>query len=282
MWQQHSMSSLRDLLIWYNNLDVGPFVEAVQCMLQFYKEQGIDLFKESISIPGVARKLLFTQAAKERNYFSLFNKKHKHLYDLFKRNLIGGPSILFHRYAEAGKTLIRGEPVKKCRRVCGWDCNSLYLYCFDQQMPEGRYVLRHKGDGFVPHIRDKYNSQYDWLEWLSFSQNIAIQHGRNGGEYRVGLYFVERYHAASHTCYEFQGCWFHFHAGHGDSECVLTSRQKTSASLQHRCERTERRRQFIEKRGYHYLEIWECEWIDLNKNNPNVQKFMSAGEPFFF
>ena len=51
MWQKHSMRSLRDLLIWYNNLDVGPFVEAVQCMLQFYKEQGTNLFKESISIP---------------------------------------------------------------------------------------------------------------------------------------------------------------------------------------------------------------------------------------
>ena len=149
-------------------------------------------------------------------------------------------------------------------------------------MPEGRYVLRHKGDGFVPHIRDKYDAQYDWLEWLSYSQNIVIQHGRNGGEYRVGLYFVDGYHAASHTCHGFQGCWWHFHAGHGDSECVLTSRQKTSASLQHRCERTERRRQFIEKRGYRYVEIWECEWIDMNKNNPNVQKFMSARNPSFF
>ena len=98
----------------------------------------------------------------------------------------------------------------------------------------------------------------------------------------MGPYFVDGYHAARDMCYKFHSCWWHFHAGHGDSECVLTSRQNTSASLQHQCERTERRRQFIEKRGYRYVEIWECECIDMNKNNLNVQKFMSAQNPSFF
>ena len=27
-------------------------------------------------------------------------------------------------------------------------------YAYTMLMPEGRYVLRHNGDGFVPHIRD--------------------------------------------------------------------------------------------------------------------------------
>ena len=54
VWKRHKMRSMHNFLCWYNNLDVGPFVEAVQRMLQFYLEQGIDFFKENISIPGVA------------------------------------------------------------------------------------------------------------------------------------------------------------------------------------------------------------------------------------
>jgi hypothetical protein len=42
-----------------------------------------------------------------RRTFSLFNEKNKDLYDLFKNNNTGGPSIILNRYHEAGKTKIR-------------------------------------------------------------------------------------------------------------------------------------------------------------------------------
>ena len=55
--------------------------------------------------------------------------------------MIGGPSIVFCRYAEAGVSQIRShiyEDAKTCREVLGLDANSLYLFCSGQEMPCGK------------------------------------------------------------------------------------------------------------------------------------------------
>lgn len=38
------MSTFRDFLVWYNNLDVGPFVQAVQNLQKCYFDRDIDIF----------------------------------------------------------------------------------------------------------------------------------------------------------------------------------------------------------------------------------------------
>ena len=57
--------------------------------------------------------------------------------------MVGGPSIVFCRYAEAGVSQIRSHiyseaDSKTCRAVLGFDANSLYLYCSGQEMPCGK------------------------------------------------------------------------------------------------------------------------------------------------
>ena len=57
--------------------------------------------------------------------------------------MIGGPSIVFCRHAEAGVSKIRShiyreEDAKTCRSVQGLDANSLYLFCSGQEMPCGK------------------------------------------------------------------------------------------------------------------------------------------------
>mmetsp|Transcript_73982 Transcript_73982/g.197152 ORF Transcript_73982/g.197152 Transcript_73982/m.197152 type:complete len:217 (-) Transcript_73982:2436-3086(-) len=69
--------------------------------------------------------------------FSLFEEKDKHIYYLLKQNIRGGPSIIFHRYQEAYKTLIRGG--KLCKNIIGFDANALYLWEIMQDMPVGEY-----------------------------------------------------------------------------------------------------------------------------------------------
>ena len=89
-------------LVWYNDLDVRPFVTAVESFRQFYFDKGIDVFKTAISVPGIARQLLFQSAKKHR---SVQHHQTKHL-------IVGGPSIIFTRHHASGKTRIRGQ--KSC------------------------------------------------------------------------------------------------------------------------------------------------------------------------
>ena len=62
--------------------------------------------------------------------------------------MIGGPSIVFCRYAEAGVSKIRSHiysraDAKICRSVQGLDANSLYLFCSGQEMPCGKEKVFH-------------------------------------------------------------------------------------------------------------------------------------------
>ena len=55
--------------------------------------------------------------------------------------MIGGPSIVFCRYAEDEVSQIRShiyEDAKTCRAVLGLDANSLYLFCSGREMPCGK------------------------------------------------------------------------------------------------------------------------------------------------
>ena len=54
------MTTFRDFLVWYNNLDVVPFLEAIEKMSNFWQERNIDIFKDGVSVPGLAMKYLFS------------------------------------------------------------------------------------------------------------------------------------------------------------------------------------------------------------------------------
>jgi hypothetical protein len=68
---------------------------------------------------------------------------------MLKRNVVGGASIIFNRYAEVGKTKIKrvhytddsewkqDEDGKPVENVVGFDANALYLWCLSQNMPCG-------------------------------------------------------------------------------------------------------------------------------------------------
>ena len=70
--------------------------------------------------------------------FSLFEQNDKDLYDLMKNGIVGGPSIIFKRYVEAGKTYIRNGQ-KLSKKAVGYDANALYLWAISQWMPTGEY-----------------------------------------------------------------------------------------------------------------------------------------------
>ena len=44
----------KDFLKWYNNKDVVPTLKAMQKMIQFYHNKGIDMFKLGCTLPNLA------------------------------------------------------------------------------------------------------------------------------------------------------------------------------------------------------------------------------------
>ena len=54
VWTVQGMATFKDFLIWYNNLDVEPFLQAIGKQTAIFKSKGIDMLKSAISLPGLA------------------------------------------------------------------------------------------------------------------------------------------------------------------------------------------------------------------------------------
>ena len=62
------------------------------------------------------------------------------------------------------------------------------------------------------HQHHKRKQSHEALQWLSYTaekEEVHIQHDRNGGEKRVGKYYLDGYCEETHTAYEYQGCYWH-------------------------------------------------------------------------
>ena len=53
------------------------------------------------------------------------------------------------------------------------------------------------------------NKAVKWLSWLSETEEIDIEHAKNGGERRVEGYSLDGFCEERNTVYEFQGCFWH-------------------------------------------------------------------------
>ena len=132
--------------------------------------RGIDMFKDGISIPGLTMRYLFQDLDTP---FALTDGRNEDLYWLIKSNIVGGPSIIFHRYHEAGLTRLRemeyGDNAKPCKTVTGFDANALYLWAISQAMPTGHPIRREAPD-FKPVQTCKKGIADQWLSWVSHHQ----------------------------------------------------------------------------------------------------------------
>ena len=173
IFKERGMQTFGDWLEYYNNLDVAPFLEALQKMKEFYTSLGIDILKDAVSLPGVSEKYILRKTLQPRWGYKppeLYSP-NKEAYAMLKAAVVGGPSLVFTRKHVAGETRIRShqyEAAKVCRRILGYDANSLYPSTMMKEMP--------CGPGFVksydnPEAYARVFPQFLWTEeWFGFAE----------------------------------------------------------------------------------------------------------------
>ena len=253
-WRDNGMKTMRNFLVWYNNRDVVPFLQAIDKQFAFYQQQNINMFKDGISVPGLTLLYLFNNLP-SKTYFTVFNKTISDLLQLVKNNIVGGPAIIFHRYHEKDITKIRGE--ETCRSILGYDANTLYLWALMQDMPTGWYMRRRAENGFRPQQAQPYGQMaVQWLTWESVRPERSIRHQVNGREKRIGKLPVDGWCAKTHTAYQFHGCYFHGCPKCYDENEMNSVNGKTMAELLANTKsHTAYLRRFVD-----VVKMWECEW----------------------
>ena len=175
VWHPNGMTTMRDYLIWYNNRDVTPFLEAISKQFVFYQKQNNDMFKDGISVPGLSLLYMFNDLP-PNTFFTIFNQTNSDLHKLVKDNIVGGPAIILYRYHEKGITKIR-RGSELCRKIVGYDANALYLWALTQDMPTGSYTSHRAENGFRPQRAQPYGQMaVQWLTRESERTGLSIRH----------------------------------------------------------------------------------------------------------
>ena len=277
IWRDQGMKTMRDFLIYYNNLDVQPFLEAIGKMSAYFHGRGLDIFKDGISLPGLALKDLFTNTD---TFFSLFRQQDEDLHHTVREQVVGGPSIIFNRYHEKGKTFIRAHDStnpKPCQHIVGLDANALYLWALMQDMPTQYYNRRRRENDFKLETSFPRERQArEWLSWVSHESNADIVHRhRNGKEIRIGPRSipVDGFEKESGRIWQFHGCLTHGHS------CSLTAGYEVNPlsgkPLDELRDTTSKTSAYLREQGFTVIEMYECQWAGMKKENADIRKFIS-------
>ena len=282
VWITHQMKTMSDFLRWYNNRDVVPFLEAVEKQFAVYQSNGIDMFKDAVSVPGLATKWLYQKSDRTKFSIPLINRKHLDLYHTIRKNIVGGPAIVFHRYHERQKTLIREhdfENPKLCQKIYGFDANALYLWSAMQTLPTGSMIRRQSKNNFKPELSDYYGRlSVEWMSFIAHIDSVFIEHKFNTGERKIGQHGipVDGFCENSNTVYQFHGCLFH---GCPHANCPIIKNQTINPinlqSFHILQQKTKLKDIYIRALGYNLVTIYECEW-KLMKQSSFCKSFLKA------
>ena len=273
MWQANRWTSVKDFLIMYNNCDVYPFVDALLKMLSIYETKNIDLFKDCMTVPSAARKLIFSSVDDDVK-FALCDESQKDIHNIFKQNICGGPSIVMSRHQERDVTKIRGD--KTTQKVVGYDANGLYAWCLLQDMPIGNFRVRRKENNFQLDVEPKWMNAKEWLDWKSHESGMKIESAYNGKEHSVLTYKLDGFCRDTNTILEFHGCWYH------GCICIATKNDKNHELMLKRRERTQSRTNTLRSLGYTIIEVYECEWKRMKMQDKKVKAYLKSISPTLF
>ena len=136
IWVSKGMKYFKDFLMWYNNKDVVPTLEAMQKMIEFYHQKETGMSKLGCSLPNLA-KICLHKSTDSKLY--PFTESDKDLLEKICEDIVGGPAIVFTRQAVVDETFIR-KSTNLCKTIVGIDASQLYPYSMRQPMPTGLYT----------------------------------------------------------------------------------------------------------------------------------------------
>ena len=126
-----NMQYFSDFLKWYNNKDVVPTLEAMQKLIGFYHNKGIDMLKLGCTLTNLAKICLHKSADSK---FYPFTESDKDLLEKIREDMVGDPSFVFTRKAVVDETFIR-KSSNLWKSIVGIDASQLYPYSMCQPMP---------------------------------------------------------------------------------------------------------------------------------------------------
>lgn len=163
--------------------------------------------------------------------------------------------------------------VKDVESYVGIDTKMTFICgkCFQEWEATPNNII-HCGSS-CPHCSKNNYSQIaiKWLDQIMDDEQICIRHAENGGEVRIGSYFVDGYCKETNTVYEFHGSYFHGDPTmfEDDDRPHPYKKQLTAKELYNQT--IERENDLIDA-GYNLVTMWESEFRQIIEDDNTCQK----------
>ena len=116
-----------------------------------------------------------------------------------------------------------------------------------------------------------------WLEWTARQRGIRIRHALNDlGEKKFGPYWVDGYDADNDEAFEYHGCFWHGCPVCYPDDRTRTKNPVTGQSMSELHFWTEKKMSYLRACGLKVTVMWEHEFLDQWKNDPNLRDFAAA------
>ena len=112
-------------------------------------------------------------------------------------------------------------------------------------------------------------SQIEWLECMSKSYGINIQHAENGGEYHIpnSRYKADGFCEETNTIYEYHGDYHHGNP----NKYERTDKHFNKTTFGELYEKTLKKEAFIREQGYNLIVMWHDDWKHIHRNIKKIQ-----------
>ena len=105
-------------------------------MIEFYQNKGIDMLKLGCTLPNLTNICLHKSTDSK---FHPFTEADEDFLEKIRKDMFGGPSIVFTRKAAVNKTFIR-KASNLSQTIVGMDATQLCPYSMCQPMPTGLFM----------------------------------------------------------------------------------------------------------------------------------------------
>ena len=272
------MSTFRDFVKWYNNKDVIPTLDAMQKMMEFYHNKGIDMLKLGCTILNLAN-ICLHKSANQKNF--PFVGSDKDIHDKIREDMTGGPSIVFTRKAVVDQTYIRKSEII-CKSIVDFGASQLYPFSMCQEKPAGLYT-RWKLDTNSQKFKARTNKSQTLENMvMSYLQSqrpecTCESYYTTGKQEKIDWFSVEGFCAHCNTVFEAMCCYSHF------CPCQETRASLSEEEMQREIrkrEQDELRGDYLRNKGYSINGVWERKWWERVNKEENVRNHVKKNFPF--
>ena len=278
VWENNNMQYFSDFLKWYNNKDVAPTLEALQKMIEFYHNKGIDMLNLGCILANLANICLHKLTDSK---FYPFTESYEELLEKILKDMVGGPSTVFTRKVVVDKTFIR-KSSNLCKSIVGIDASQLYSYSMCQPMPTGLYT-RWEYDSETKRFTARQNKSRSF-------ENMVLSYFQQSRPFRKiesnittarqkknDCFSVVGNCCHCNTVFEAMGCYCHYFS------CQEARPSQTDTDIEtgvKKRQQDEMRRFYIQQKGYQIVEMLEFEWWSLYKTDASVKSHHRKQIPY--